>query len=135
MDDTYTNAPSPSSTGDAESVVTTATTPRAKFPSDLKTLACTWPGCPKTFNRPARLRDHLNSHTNSRPFKCPYPDCDKDYIEDKYGYIENPSYNRLRAWVWEAWDAVLEAWLMELLASMPQRCEAVIKANGMHTKY
>jgi len=59
----------------------------------------------------------------------------KDYIEDKYGYIENPSYNRLRAWVWEAWDAVLEAWLMELLASMPQRCEAVIKANGMHTKY
>ncbi|KAL2213271.1 putative C2H2 transcription factor [Sarocladium strictum] len=84
MDDTYTNAPTPSSTGDAESVVTTATTPRAKFPSDLKTLACTWPGCPKTFNRPARLRDHLNSHTNSRPFKCPYPDCDKDYIEDKH---------------------------------------------------
>lgn len=68
----------------AESPVTTATTPRAKFPSDLKTLACTWPGCPKTFNRPARLRDHLNSHTNSRPFKCPYDDCDKDYIEDKH---------------------------------------------------
>lgn len=84
MDDDYTNAPTPSSTGDAESTITTATTPRAKFPSDLKTLACTWPGCPKTFNRPARLRDHLNSHTNSRPFKCPYPDCDKDYIEDKH---------------------------------------------------
>lgn len=84
MDDEYTNTPTPSSTGDAESTVTGATTPRAKFPSDLKTLACTWPGCPKTFNRPARLRDHLNSHTNSRPFKCPYPDCDKDYIEDKH---------------------------------------------------
>ncbi|KAK0389150.1 hypothetical protein NLU13_2725 [Sarocladium strictum] len=84
MDEEYTNPPTPSSTGDAESVVTAATTPRAKFPSDLKTLACTWPGCPKTFNRPARLRDHLNSHTNSRPFKCPYPDCDKDYIEDKH---------------------------------------------------
>lgn len=69
---------------DAESPVTVATTPRAKFPSDLKTLACTWPGCTKTFNRPARLRDHLNSHTNSRPFKCPYDDCDKDYIEDKH---------------------------------------------------
>lgn len=67
-----------------ESPVTVATTPRAKFPSDLKTLPCTWPGCPKTFNRPARLRDHLNSHTNSRPFKCPYDDCDKDYIEDKH---------------------------------------------------
>lgn len=75
---------SPASSIDAESTVTAATTPRAKFPSDLKTLACTWPGCPKTFNRPARLRDHLNSHTNSRPFKCPYDGCDKDYIEDKH---------------------------------------------------
>ncbi|KAM4057088.1 C2H2 transcription factor (TFIIIA) [Hirsutella rhossiliensis] len=74
----------PSPEPDAETPVTTATTPRPKFPSDLKTLACTWPGCPKTFNRPARLRDHLNSHTNSRPFKCPYEGCDKDYIEDKH---------------------------------------------------
>lgn len=63
---------------------TGTTTPRPKFPSDLKTLACTWPDCPKTFNRPARLRDHLNSHTNSRPFKCTYVGCDKDYIEDKH---------------------------------------------------
>lgn len=69
---------------DADSPVTAATTPRAKFPSDFKTLVCTWPGCPKTFNRPARLRDHLNSHTNSRPFKCTYEGCDKDYIEDKH---------------------------------------------------
>ncbi|KJZ72917.1 hypothetical protein HIM_07680 [Hirsutella minnesotensis 3608] len=75
---------SSSSVVDAESPVTAATTPRTKFPSDLKTLACTWPGCPKTFNRPARLRDHLNSHTNSRPFKCPFDGCDKDYIEDKH---------------------------------------------------
>ena len=59
----------------------------------------------------------------------------KDYIEDKYGHIENPSYNRLRVWVWEAWNAVPEPWLKELLASMPRRCEAVIQANGMHTKY
>lgn len=72
---------------EADSPMTTntgATTPRPKFPSDLKTLACTWPGCPKTFNRPARLRDHLNSHANSRPFKCTYDDCDKDYIEVKH---------------------------------------------------
>ena len=84
MDDDFTPAQTPSSVADAESTATGATTPRAKFPSDLKTLSCTWPGCPKTFNRPARLRDHLNSHTNSRPFKCPYDDCDKDYIEDKH---------------------------------------------------
>jgi len=59
----------------------------------------------------------------------------KDYIEDQHGDIEKPSYNQLREWVWEAWDAVPEDWLKELLASMPLRCEAVIKANGMHTKY
>ena len=83
-DDDVTTAHTPSSTNDAESPVTAVTTPRAKFPSDLKTLVCTWPGCTKTFNRPARLRDHLNSHTNSRPFKCPYDDCDKDYTVDKH---------------------------------------------------
>lgn len=90
-DDEYdpsTAAQTPSSfIGDEEPsspATTAATTPRAKFPSDLKTLPCTWPGCPKTFNRPARLRDHLNSHTNSRPFACPYDGCDKDYTVDKH---------------------------------------------------
>lgn len=59
----------------------------------------------------------------------------KDYIEDKYGDIEKPSYDQLRKWVWEAWYAVPEDWLKELLASMSSRCQAVIEANGMHTKY
>lgn len=88
LDLDLTSARSPASSDDdaaaASSPATAATTPRARFPSDLKTLACTWPGCSKTFNRPARLRDHLNSHTNSRPFKCPYDGCAKDYIEDKH---------------------------------------------------
>ncbi|OAA69463.1 Zinc finger, C2H2-type/integrase, DNA-binding protein [Cordyceps fumosorosea ARSEF 2679] len=84
-EDDITTAETPNSfAGDVDSPLTVATTPRARFPSDLKTLPCTWPGCPKTFNRPARLRDHLNSHTNSRPFKCTYEGCDKDYIEDKH---------------------------------------------------
>lgn len=84
-EDDVTPVQTPSSfAGDMDSPMTVATTPRAKFPSDLKTLPCTWPGCPKTFNRPARLRDHLNSHTNERPFKCTYAGCDKDYIEDKH---------------------------------------------------
>lgn len=83
-DDDFTTAQTPNSAASADSPITVATTPRAKFPSDLKTLSCTWPGCTKTFNRPARLRDHLNSHTNSRPFKCTYEGCNKDYIEDKH---------------------------------------------------
>lgn len=84
-DDASTPAHTPDSFNDPSSpATTTVTTPRTRFPSDLKTLPCTWPGCPKTFNRPARLRDHLNSHTNSRPFQCPYEDCDKDYTVDKH---------------------------------------------------
>ncbi|KAL2144577.1 hypothetical protein VTI28DRAFT_8896 [Corynascus sepedonium] len=55
-----------------------------KFPSDLKTIKCTYPGCPKTFNRPARLAAHLRSHTNDRPHKCPYEGCDKTYLEEKH---------------------------------------------------
>ncbi|RDA92839.1 hypothetical protein CP533_2848 [Ophiocordyceps camponoti-saundersi (nom. inval.)] len=75
---------SPTSTAEAETPATAVTTPRSKFPSDLKTLSCTWPGCPKTFNRPARLRDHLNSHADHRPFKCTYEGCDKKYVENKH---------------------------------------------------
>ncbi|RDA84186.1 hypothetical protein CP532_0270 [Ophiocordyceps camponoti-leonardi (nom. inval.)] len=78
------SASSPTSTADAETPATAVTTPRSKFPSDLKTLACTWPGCHKTFNRPARLRDHLNSHADHRPYKCPYDGCDKKYVENKH---------------------------------------------------
>jgi hypothetical protein len=69
----------------ATSIPTTASSRRArKFPSDLKTIKCTYPGCPKTFNRPARLAAHLRSHTNDRPHKCPYQDCGKSYLEEKH---------------------------------------------------
>jgi transposase len=59
----------------------------------------------------------------------------KDYIEDKWGLEENPSYNKLCSYVKEAWEALPESYLKELLASMPARCQDVIEANGMHTKY
>ncbi|KAI0415278.1 transcription factor IIIA [Xylaria grammica] len=62
----------------------TPLSPARKWPSDLKTIKCTYPNCDKTFNRPARLAAHLRSHNNERPFTCPYPDCDKDYIEEKH---------------------------------------------------
>lgn len=63
-------------------VTTALSTSSRRFPSDLKTIPCTWPNCTKTFNRPARLTAHLRSHTNDRPFKC--PDCDKTYLEEKH---------------------------------------------------
>lgn len=59
----------------------------------------------------------------------------KDYIEDKYGCIEKPTYNQLRPWVKEAWEALPDYFLYDLLASMRDRCEAVIKADGLHTRY
>lgn len=73
-----TNVPSPPST------TTQQTATQRRFPSDLKTIKCTYPNCPKTFNRPARLAAHLRSHTNDRAFKCPFHDCDKDYLEEKH---------------------------------------------------
>ncbi|KAI0128903.1 hypothetical protein BJ170DRAFT_351285 [Xylariales sp. AK1849] len=76
---------------DNEEIALTPMTPmssmspgRAKFPSDLKTIKCPWPGCDKSFNRPARLNGHLRSHKKERIFKCTYPDCDKDFLEEKH---------------------------------------------------
>ncbi|CAK7566450.1 MAG: hypothetical protein SEPTF4163_004396 [Sporothrix epigloea] len=63
-------------------VTTAISTASRRFPSDLKTIPCTWPGCTKTFNRPARLTAHIRSHTNDRPFKC--SDCSKTYLEEKH---------------------------------------------------
>jgi hypothetical protein len=59
----------------------------------------------------------------------------KDYIEDKWGLEETPSYDKLRRYVKEAWEALPDSFWQELLDSMPARCQAVIDANGMHTKY
>lgn len=55
-----------------------------KFPSEMKTIKCTWEGCTKMFNRPARLVSHLRSHTNERPFVCSEPGCGKSYLEEKH---------------------------------------------------
>ncbi|KAK4189518.1 transcription factor iiia-like protein [Podospora australis] len=83
--------PNDTSPNDGHTVAATSIEPSMKsagltrkFPSDLKTIPCTYPGCPKTFNRPARLTAHLRSHTNDRAHRCPYPGCDKDYLEEKH---------------------------------------------------
>ena len=85
-DNDSTSTVQPTQTAAGTSITSSSPASRAnrKFPSDLKTIRCTFAGCPKTFNRPARLAAHLRSHTNDRPHKCPYPDCDKDYLEEKH---------------------------------------------------
>ena len=63
----------------------------------------------------------------------------KQWISDKYGVsIENNSrlaYTRLKEIVQEAWDAITEDDLFCLLNSMKARCQAVINAQGGHTRY
>jgi general transcription factor IIIA len=68
----------------ADTPVTPFSPARKKFPSELKTIKCTYGGCTKTFNRPARLTAHLRSHTNERPYVCAYEGCDKAYLTDKH---------------------------------------------------
>ncbi|KIY68986.1 hypothetical protein CYLTODRAFT_421118 [Cylindrobasidium torrendii FP15055 ss-10] len=35
--------------------------------------------CNKRFNRPSSLRIHLNTHTGATPFRCPYPECGREF--------------------------------------------------------
>jgi len=57
----------------------------------------------------------------------------KDWIQDNYG--EQFSYDTLRVAVKEAWDTITEQQLAQLLQGMKDRCQAVIDANGMHTRF
>ncbi|KAK2821794.1 hypothetical protein FQN49_007666 [Arthroderma sp. PD_2] len=52
----------------------------SKYPSDLKTHHCPYSSCNKAFNRPARLTEHLRSHTNERIFACTYDGCEKNFL-------------------------------------------------------
>ena len=55
-----------------------------RFPSDLKNHACTYDGCEKVFNRPAKLTQHIRSHNNDRPYVCPHLPCTKDFLRDTH---------------------------------------------------
>ncbi len=57
----------------------------------------------------------------------------KNYLQDNYP--ENMSYEKLRAAVKEAWERVGRFELEELIKNMQARCQAVINANGLFTKY
>jgi transposase len=51
----------------------------------------------------------------------------KDWIQERY--------DELREAIIAAWDAVPDAYLNQLLEEMPAKCQAVIDANGLHTRY
>jgi hypothetical protein len=58
----------------------------------------------------------------------------KDWIQDQYDDNLRGS-NQLREAINAAWNAVPKSFLSELIESMPARCQAVIDANGSHTRY
>ena len=74
--------------GDDSATTTPATplTPKltSRYPSDLKTLTCNYPGCKKSFNRPAKLAQHFRSHTNTRPFACTHDQCRKTFLRQSH---------------------------------------------------
>ena len=49
-----------------------------------KHLACPEAGCPKAYNRPSLLEQHLRSHTNTRPFACAQAGCPKRYLRQSH---------------------------------------------------
>lgn len=55
-----------------------------QFSSNLKTIPCTYSDCNKYFNRPAKLAQHLRSHTNTRPFVCSHLACGKDFLRESH---------------------------------------------------
>lgn len=57
----------------------------------------------------------------------------KNYLQDNFP--ENMTYDRLRVAVKTAWGNVGEHEFPELIESMQARCQAVIDANGLFTRY
>jgi transposase len=57
----------------------------------------------------------------------------KDFIQANFP--DRMSISELRTALQEAWEAVPEDYLIELLLSMPERCKAVIEASGGHTRF
>lgn len=62
----------------------------------------------------------------------------KDYIQEHYPQVYS-SYKRLREAVQEAWESVTHERIRELIhdseRGMKARCQAVIDAQGWHTKF
>lgn len=67
---------------------------------------------------------------------------DLNVIENLWGYLAKKvdqhrcrNTEDLKRWVQEEWDNVPNEYFANLFASYTKRCEAVIEAQGAHTKY
>ncbi len=58
----------------------------------------------------------------------------KDWIQERWEDSLH-SHDELRAAISAAWEAIEESYLEELLSTMHDRCQAVIDADGKHTKW
>jgi len=58
----------------------------------------------------------------------------KNWIQEHYPG-DKLGYKVLKEAVQQAWEAIEWQQLEDLLVTMPRRCEAVIAANGMYTKF
>jgi transposase len=58
----------------------------------------------------------------------------KNIIEEKDPEIHR-SYPKLRAAIIEAWSSISDKEVRDLIRTMHDRCQAVIDADGWHTKY
>jgi DDE superfamily endonuclease/Transposase len=59
----------------------------------------------------------------------------KDNLQREHGHVLKPTRDQLRAWIMEAWNSIRDDQLKALIESMPYRCQAVIDANGGHTRF
>ncbi|CCH42880.1 Zinc finger protein [Wickerhamomyces ciferrii] len=47
-----------------------------------KKFHCDFQGCTKSYTRPCLLEQHIRTHSNERPFKC--PECPKSFFRDSH---------------------------------------------------
>jgi transposase len=67
---------------------------------------------------------------------------DLNVIENMWAYLARKvdthrceDKEELKRWIQQEWDDLKPEYFRELFASYPRRCQAVINANGLHTKY
>lgn len=48
----------------------------------MKVFHCGFEGCGKSFPKQKKLEDHMNVHTNSRPYKCDM--CERSYMRNSH---------------------------------------------------